>query len=218
MKVWGEPNPVMQNQIPRFHFAVHDRNGGSIIIEYTNKQLRIYDNIACVMTNSPGYDFMLENLKSYVNLAPENVDRMYFDKQMIPFGQGSGMLGIPGDFTPPSRFVKSAYLVYYSKKPETAEEGLRLAIHILNDVDIPFGSVSEKLPDGSKACDYTQMRVFKDLKNSIMYVDTYENIGGMVQIGLQDVFANPKKYEKPVGLSSLKFPKPQSINEVLKKR
>jgi penicillin V acylase-like amidase (Ntn superfamily) len=218
MKVWGETNPVMQNQIPRFHFALHDRSGNSIIIEYTKKQLKIYDNVVNVMTNSPDYDWMVENLKSYVNLAPENVKRMFNDRQMVPFGQGSGMLGIPGDFTPPSRFVKAAYLVYYSKKPRNAEEGLRLAIHILNDVDIPFGSVSEKLPDGSKACDYTQMRVFKDLMNSIMYVDTYESIGGMVQIDLKDAFANPQKYEKPVSVYSLKFPKPQNINGVLKKR
>jgi choloylglycine hydrolase len=218
MKVWGEPNPVMMNQIPRFHFAVHDRNGGGIIIEYTKKQLKIYDNVACVMTNSPEYDWMIENLKSYVNLAPENVERMYFGTQMIPFGQGSGMLGIPGDYTPPSRFVKAAYLVYYSKKPKTAEEGLRLAIHILNNVDIPFGATSEKQPNGAVASDYTQMRVFKDLKNNLMYVDSYETIGGMVQIDLKDVFARPKMYEKPVSISSIIFPKPQCINEVLKKK
>lgn len=216
--VWGKPNPVMMNQIPQFHFAVHDRSGKSIIIEYTKKKLNIYDNTANVMTNSPDYAWMTDNLKTYVNLAPDNVVRMLKEnKQLVPFGQGSGMLGMPGDYTPPSRFVKAAYLVYYAKQPDNAAEGVRTAIHILNNVDIPFGATREKTADGVYAQDYTQMKVIKDLKNNIWYFDTYGNIGSICKIDLNEIFANPQKYLTAKAVSDIIFPGIPQINDLIVK-
>ncbi|KWT93342.1 choloylglycine hydrolase [Candidatus Magnetominusculus xianensis] len=93
MIVWGKPNAAMANQIPQFHFVVHDKNGKSIIIEYVKKQLHIYDNTALVLTNSPDYAWMTSNLSNYINLSPDNVVRTF--GALKPFGQGTGMIGIP---------------------------------------------------------------------------------------------------------------------------
>nr|WP_085050850.1 linear amide C-N hydrolase [Candidatus Magnetominusculus xianensis] len=125
-------------------------------------------------------------------------------------------MGFPGDYTPPSRFVKAAYLVFYAKQPDTAMEGVRSVIHILNNVDIPFGSVREKTPDGNYIQDYTMWKVVKDLKNGVWYLDTYENAGSIIKIDLKEVFANPDRYMKPVGLSDIPYPGVPTINDLLK--
>jgi penicillin V acylase-like amidase (Ntn superfamily) len=216
MTVWGQPNPVMLNQIPQFHFAVHDKKGNSIIIEYTKKKLHVFENSAKVMTNSPDYGWMLENLRNYVNLAPDNVVRSFSVQQLKPFGQGSGMLGMPGDYTPPSRFVKAAYLVQYAKQPDTADEGVRAVIHIMNNVDIPFGSVRDKNADETYAQDYTQMKVIKNLTKGIWYIDTYLNVGSICRIDLNAIFANPEQYQKPVGIANILFPDVPDITGLLK--
>ncbi|MEO5355701.1 MAG: choloylglycine hydrolase family protein [Nitrospirae bacterium YQR-1] len=216
MTVWGKPNVLMSNQIPQFHFVVHDKGGKSIIIEYIKKKLHIYDNNIKVMTNSPDYIWMTENLKNYVNLSPDNVVRTFNGINLKPFGQGSGMIGVPGDYTPPSRFVKAAYLLLHAKQPDTAMEGVRSVIHILNNVDIPFGSVREKMNDGNYAQDYTLWRVVKDLKNGIWYLDTYQNVGSIIKIDLKEVFANPDRYLKPVGLADIPSPDIPKINDLWK--
>jgi choloylglycine hydrolase len=65
------------------------------------------------MTNSPNYDWHLLNLRNYSNLTPwgapatRNIDGV----SLAPFGSGSGMLGLPGDFTPPSRFIRATAFV-----------------------------------------------------------------------------------------------------------
>ncbi|MBF0320823.1 MAG: choloylglycine hydrolase family protein [Nitrospirae bacterium] len=216
MTVWGKPNQVMLNQIPQLHFVLHDKTGKSIIIEYTKKQLHIYDNDVKVMTNSPDYAWMSNNLNNYVNLSPDNVVRAFGDARLKPFGQGTGMIGIPGDYTPPSRFVKAAYLVFFAKQPDTAKEGVRSIIHILNNVDIPFGSVRDKMSDGNYAQDYTLWKVIKDLTHGIWYIDTYQNVGSIVKIDLNDAFANPTQYLKPVALSEIPYPDVPKINDLLK--
>jgi choloylglycine hydrolase len=61
-----------------------------------------------VITNSPAFDWQMTNLHNYVNFSMTNVPPVKLGSVTLePFGQGSGMLGIPGDFTPPSRFVRA---------------------------------------------------------------------------------------------------------------
>ena len=87
------------------------------------------------------------------------------------FGQGSGLLGIPGDPTPPSRFIRAVgYAVSAERKP-SGVESVRLAEHILNNFDIPVGFVTST--DGKEPPDYTQWSAIADLKNRHYYVKTY---------------------------------------------
>ena len=93
---------------PEVHYIVTDASGKSVVIEYVGGRLNIYDAPLGVITNSPTFDWHMTNLRNYVNFSMSNVPPVKLGPVTLqPFGQGSGMLGIPGDFTPPSRFVRA---------------------------------------------------------------------------------------------------------------
>ncbi len=90
-------------------------------------------------------------------------------------GQGSGSVGLPGDPSPPSRFVKTYFLLATALPVKNAAESLVLAQHIINNVDIPLGLSRDKM-DNSTVYDYTQWVVFKDLTHRKFYYRTYHNM------------------------------------------
>lgn len=168
--------------IQPLHWAFRDAKGGSIVVEYVNQQLMVYQNPISVLTNAPTFDWHINNLRNHINLTNINVDGLTLGKTTLkPLGQGTGMLGIPGDYTPPSRFLRATALAYASKPVQTAREASNLAFHILNAVDIPIGVVAEKIPgkDGTKdtlAYEQTQWVTVYDLKNKVAYFRTYEDL------------------------------------------
>lgn len=167
-KAFGAPIPL--------HYVVSDASGASIVIEYTKGVLAITDNKVGVMTNSPSYDWHLLNLRNYTNLKPMD-DRPHDINgvSLAPFGAGSGMLGLPGDFTPPSRFVRATAFVGSMLPVKTSAEAVDAASTMLNNFDIPKGLVRE----GKKADDYvlgfTQWSVIADTHNKVYYYWTMYN-------------------------------------------
>ena len=161
------------------HWAIRDAQGGSIVVEYLGGKLHLHDNPIGVMTNSPSFAWHLTNLRNYINLTNLNVDALKLGSVTIePIGQGTGLLGLPGDYTPPSRFVKTAALAYSAVPVANALDGVNLAFHILNAVDIPRGAVAEKSPakaSGAPGVDYdvTEWVTVYDLRNRHAYFRTY---------------------------------------------
>jgi len=158
------------------HLAVHDATGKGLVVEFVKGEQKIYDNQIGVMTNSPQYDWQLINLRNYVNLVATNPTPI--EQGGMAFtatGQGAGLMGLPGDFTPPSRFVKMAKLIQYADKSATGKDALNLAQHIMNNVDIPLGTVVGT-EHGRTIKDYSQWVVFKDLTNKKFYYRTYDNL------------------------------------------
>ncbi|MHB8069592.1 MAG: linear amide C-N hydrolase [Desulfobaccales bacterium] len=157
------------------HYCVHDPQGNSLVIEYVQGKLHIYDNPLGVMTNSPTFEWMTTYLSNFINLSAVNVPRLDLGGVSIKqFGQGSGMLGLPGDFTPPSRFVRMVALTQAAQPVKGAAAGLSLAMTIINNVDIPRGSVREKTEKGMMY-DISQWVVAADLANKKYYFHTYDN-------------------------------------------
>ena len=108
------------------HWAVADARGGAIVVEYVGGELRVHDNPIGTLTNSPDFDWHLTNLRQYVNLRNVNADPLRLGSvEIAPLGQGSGLLGIPGDYTPPSRFVRATALAWSVVPPATASEGVQ---------------------------------------------------------------------------------------------
>ena len=107
---------------PEAHYVVHDASGKSIVIEYVGGKLNVHDNPLGVITNSPTFDWHMTNLRNYVNFSMTNVPPVQLGPvKLLPFGQGSGMLGLPGDFTPPSRFVRAVAFSQSVFKPKTGD-------------------------------------------------------------------------------------------------
>jgi choloylglycine hydrolase len=144
---------------PEAHYIVHDASGKSIVIEYVGGKLNVYDNPLGVFTNSPAFDWHMTNLRNYVNFSMTNVPPVKLGSiKLEPFGQGSGMLGLPGDLTPPSRFVRAVAFSQSVLPSKTGNGAVLEAFHILNQFDIPKGAAREHEKDahGNILADYTQ--------------------------------------------------------------
>jgi choloylglycine hydrolase len=165
---WG-PQP------PPFHYVVYDKSGASIVIEPVGGTLKIHDNPLGVVTNSPSFDWHMTNLRNYISLRPLNVASVKIGPvELTPLGQGSGMVGMPGDFTPPSRFVRAAIYSTTAVPSANAEEGIKQTFHILNNFDIPIGVAGEK--EGKQiGYDYTLYTVARDPQNLRYYWRTYDD-------------------------------------------
>ena len=157
------------------HWRVGDSSGKQIVIEIEQGVVHIYDNPVGVITNAPGFQWHLTNLSNYINLTPVNppAQEMY-EFKVNPIGHGNGFLGLPGDFTPPSRFVRAAFFKATAPTLATAQETMLQCFHILNNFDIPIGMNFPKneIPDMPSATQWTSVI---DLTNKEVYYKTFYN-------------------------------------------
>jgi choloylglycine hydrolase len=163
--------------VPGLHAAVHDARGNNIVVEFINGETKIYDNPIGVMTNKPTFDWQLTNLRNYVNLDPYDKEgKTIAGVKVNPAGSGTGWLGMPGDWSPPSRFVRTVMIVDSADPVNNAAEAVNLAEHILNAVDIPMGVIKTMHLENKDMIDYTQWIVIKDLTNRVMYFRSYQDL------------------------------------------
>jgi choloylglycine hydrolase len=168
--------PEVGNNIFPLHFSIYDASGKGIVVEYVGGKMNIYDNEVGVLTNTPTYDWHITNLINYVNLMPHNPNPVMLNGiTFAATGQGFGMIGIPGDISPPSRFVKTATLLRVVISAPEIKTALNLAEHIINNVDIPLG-LARTDDKSSYTSEKTQWVVFKDLTHLAFYYRTYEDM------------------------------------------
>ena len=161
--------------VPPFHYVVSDASGQSVVLEHVEGELKVHRNPLGVITNSPTFDWHMTNLSNYVNETVSNVPKIEVGGEEIKsLGQGGGMLGLPGDFTPPSRFVRAVAFSQSALPVETAREGVLQAFHILNQFDIPKGA-ARGVEHGKVVADYTLWTAVSDLTNLRYYFRTYQN-------------------------------------------
>lgn len=122
------------------HWRFADASGRQAVLEIVDGAVHFYENELGVLTNSPGFEWQLTNLNNYVNLFPGTAPGQRLGAlSLASFGAGSGMLGLPGDITPPSRFVRAAFCQATAPQRATAEECVLQCFQILNGFDIPIG-------------------------------------------------------------------------------
>lgn len=173
IRIWGEPSEKWPIN-PAVHLALHDPSGKNLVIEFLDGQVVSHDNPNGVLTNAPNFQWHITNLANYITLTPDTPTPLHVKGAVLsPHGQGGGFIGIPGDWTPPSRFVRTSCLLAYADPAQTTDQGLVLAQHILNAVDIPKGDIRDQNTGGT---DYSQWSVIKDLKNKKLYYRSYNNL------------------------------------------
>ncbi len=148
------------------HFILADKEQ-SIVLEPMEDGLKIYDNPVGVLTNNPPFPWHLQNLCNYRGIgAWDSANRFAPDLSLDAYSNGMGALGLPGDYSSASRFVKAAYLKWNTDKADISH-----FFHILDAVAMPMGSV--RMPDGAK--EITQYSCCMDTTRGIYYYTTYEN-------------------------------------------
>jgi len=157
------------------HFFIQDKSGKSIAVEPVDGMLKVHDAPLGVMTNAPTYDWHMTNLTNYINLSVKDVDQAKVGTVTIPaFGSGAGLLGLPGDFTPPSRFVRAVVFSQSAAPNKTADDAVLAAFHILNQFDIPEGSVVSAAV-GEPVDEITEWTSVADLQNLRWYFRTHKD-------------------------------------------
>lgn len=186
--------------MPTAHWRVTDAKGGNIAIEITdNGKVNVYDNKAGVFTNSPEFPWHITNLNNYINLNTGIAkDRKIGGVELKSLGGTSALLGLPGDYTPPSRFVRAFFALHSAPKAKNAEAGIKQGFQILKGFTIPIGeefAPGQTPPDLPSA---TQWTAFSNLGGKEFYYNTMYN-PTVRKIDLNKIdFGKVKKYVLPL--------------------
>lgn len=151
------------------HWMIADRER-SVVVESAADGLHVYENPVGVLTNNPPFPFHLDHLKQYLNLTaevPEN--RFSTEIELNPFSRGMGAMGLPGDLSSGSRFVRAAFVRTNSRSEETGD--VSQFFHILGAVEQQRGCVHL----GNGKYEVTIYSSCCDLERGIYYYKTYDD-------------------------------------------
>lgn len=153
------------------HWIISGREG-SLTVESVREGLRVYDNPVGVLTNNPAFDYHMSNLTNYMNLTAEvPVNRMSDKISLEPYCKGIGAMGLPGDLSSASRFVKAAFTKLNSVCGESEEESVSQFFHLLGSVEQQRGCVHL----GEGKYEVTLYSSCCNADRGIYYYTTYEN-------------------------------------------
>lgn len=169
------------DSMPHLHYHVVDKNGKAIVIEFVDGKAKVFPSVG-VITNNPTYDWQVTNLRNYLGLQTKNyMSTMFMGQPYKMLSNGTGGIGLPGDFTSTSRFIRAMYFLnatVTNNKIGSADEAIARSFRILNQFDIPEGSVVETSPTDpsvittKEATSWTSMA---DLDNLRYYYHTMLN-------------------------------------------
>ena len=170
------------------HWMISDKDA-SITLECTKDGMRVFDNPYGVLTNNPSFDFHLMNMNNYMSLhegAAENslVSRVPLENYSL----GLGALGLPGDFSSASRFVKTVFVKEKSVCGDSEKESVNQFFHILQSVAMPKGCVMT--PGGEY--EYTRYSCCCDTDTQVYYYTTYEDMS-IRSVNMNDVHLDDNK-------------------------
>lgn len=144
----------------------------ALTAEQTEEGMRVCENPAGVLTNNPPFEFQMQNLENYMSISPYEPKRA-FGKDFLPepYSRGMGALGLPGDLSSTSRFVRAAFTKLNSVCGDSEEEGVTRFFHILETVSQTEGCV--RLSGGK--LEKTVYSSCASAESGIYYYKTYEN-------------------------------------------
>lgn len=171
------PNIPFSGDVPLpLHYAIWDKTGNGIVLEFLNGKKAIYDNPVGAMTNGAEFSWHLTNLNNYTtNNVDQNVAQFGKLKAMTD-DSGIALSTLPSSQTAAGRFVKAAYYVNYVKKAETPDDAVLMLSHIINNFDRPTDLTVDKGPgqgDGprgkGKASEVTEWTVMNDMGRNLYF-------------------------------------------------
>jgi choloylglycine hydrolase len=192
--VHGPHMAAYGGQVPMVHYSIHDAQGNSIAVEWTNGALQIHDNPTTILTNEPPFPMQIAHLAEYSYLSPNPAPAIDLPgmKLQAP-SSGGGMQAIPGGFLASNRFVRAFWAARCVPAFDTAEEGVQFARHILNGFDIPPGSVMTPAGQGESGgkagWEMTEWSCMADCANRVFYVNQFAH-QGWTKIDLAKVSAS----------------------------
>lgn len=157
-------------KLTSLHFMISDQNE-SIVLETTKEGMKIYDNPYNILTNNPPFSYHIENIKNYLHLN-NNIPENTFDKKLTinPYSYGQGLIGLPGDYSSSSRFIKALYIKNNMLLTNNCENTIEHFFYCLESVKMIKGIVKTE-----KGYEYTRYTSCINTTSSIYYYMTYDN-------------------------------------------
>ena len=153
------------------HWIIADKNS-SVTVECVKEGLKIYDNEVGVLTNNPTFDMQMFNLNNYMSLSVEQPNNNFSSKlNLETYSRGMGALGLPGDLSSSSRFVKATFTKMNSLSGDSESESISQFFHILGSVEQQRGCVHM----GEDKYEITIYSSCCNMDKGIYYYTTYEN-------------------------------------------
>ena len=160
-----------QFPVSPLHWIIADRDC-AITVESVREGVRIYDNPVGILTNNPPFDYQMTNLTNYMSLSTEPPENYFSDQlNLTPYSRGMGMLGMPGDLSSASRFVRAAFTKLHSISGTSESESISQFFHILGSVAQQRGCVHM----GEGKYEITIYTSCCNTDRGIYYYTTYEN-------------------------------------------
>lgn len=160
-------------QLPpaELHWIISDREN-SITVEQTASGLHVYDNPIGILANNPPFELQMFQLNNYMGLSAEEPKNHFSNElELSSYSRGMGALGMPGDLSSMSRFVKAAFTKLHSHSGDTESESISQFFHILTAVEQQRGCVHL----GSGKYEITIYSSCCNTDRGIYYYRTYEN-------------------------------------------
>lgn len=169
-------NPLNENFSPGLplsplHWLIADATR-AVTVEFCADGLHLHENPVGVLTNNPPFEFQMFNLSNYLKLSKEPAQNSFAaGLDLTPYSRGMGALGLPGDLSSASRFVKAAFTRMNSVCGNSEEESVAQFFHILRSVAQQRGCVHL----GGDKYEYTIYSSCCNTASGIYYYTTYEN-------------------------------------------
>ena len=152
------------------HWMISDRDE-SIVVESVKDGLKVYDNPVGVMTNNPTFDFHMLNLANYMAVSRSDPENRFSDQlPLATYSRGMGGIGLPGDLSSASRFVKAAFTRLNSLSGDSESESVSQFFHILASVAQQKGCCQV-----AHGFEYTIYSSCCNTDKGVYYYTTYEN-------------------------------------------
>lgn len=202
VEIWLPQIPSMANFKAPLHFAMYDKLGGNIVIEFAGGKTTVYDNPAYVMTNDPPLPWHLTNLNNYAFLT--NIDKntgQFNNLKVAATDSGGNMANLPGAENSVGRFVKAAYYSNFVQKAKTPDQAVKTLSHVMNNFDRPIDVSADKPGTASKAESFaanrlssesTYFTVMNDLSRNHFYLRTINSIN-FAQFDVRKISGSVKK-------------------------
>ena len=173
---WVPVSPLDPEAPLPLHYAINDKSGNSIVVEFTDGKVNLYDNPVGVMTNGPEFPWHLKNLQNYT-FTNVNKDTGQLGKLKLQTQDGGiALTALPSAETSQGRFVKAAFYANYVRKAKTPDEAVTTLAHLMNNFDRPYdltvdeaGGAGDGVRSSGTSSEVTIWTTLQDLSRNLLY-------------------------------------------------
>ena len=164
--------PFSENlPLAELHWLITDSKE-SITVESLKEGIKIYENPVGVLTNNPTFDKQLFALNNYMHLSNKEPECKFSkDYELKRYSRGMGAIGLPGDLSSQSRFIRASFVKLNSISKDTEKESVSQFFHILNSVDQQRGCCDI----GNGKYEITLYTSCCNINKGIYYYTAYDN-------------------------------------------